>query len=71
LHPRIILTWQGDDTIFAAEFAGGFVVHRGTSFWSRDGSIELWLYLLAQRVRQLDSPPEWLRPAAEEEAQVD
>jgi len=43
-----------------------FIEYRGTGFWSRDASIELWLYLLAQEVRQLDSPPEWLRAAAED-----
>ena len=43
-----------------------FTAFRGTGFWSRDVSIELGLYLLAQEVRRLDNPPEWLRAAAEE-----
>jgi hypothetical protein len=43
-----------------------FTEYRGTGFWSRDASIELWLHLLAQEVRQLDNPPEWLRAAGEE-----
>jgi hypothetical protein len=43
-----------------------FTRYRGTGFWSRDASLELWLYLLAQEVRHLDSPPEWLRAAAED-----
>jgi hypothetical protein len=42
-----------------------FTEYRGTGFWSRDASIELWLYQLAQEVRQLDNAPEWLRAAAE------
>ncbi|HYT93270.1 MAG TPA: hypothetical protein VEL76_31415 [Gemmataceae bacterium] len=28
--------------------------------------MELWLYLLAQEVRRLDTPPEWLRAAADD-----
>jgi len=43
-----------------------FTEYRGTGFWSRDASIELWLYLLAQEIGQHDNPPEWLRAAAED-----
>ena len=43
-----------------------FAEHRGTGFWSRGATIELGLYLLAQEVRQRDSPPAWLRAAAED-----
>lgn len=43
-----------------------FTRYRGHGFWSRDASIELWLYLLAQEVRTMDCPPEWLRAAGED-----
>ena len=43
-----------------------FTEYRERGFWSRDASIELWLYLLAQEVRRLDDPPAWLREAAED-----
>jgi non-ribosomal peptide synthetase component F len=43
-----------------------FIRYRDRGFWSRDASIELWLYLLAQEVRGFDDPPEWLRSAAED-----
>lgn len=41
-----------------------FTEYRGTGFWSRDISIEMWLYLLAEEARRLDDSPEWLRAAA-------
>jgi hypothetical protein len=43
-----------------------FTRYRGTGFWSRDASIELWLSLLAREARRLEDPPEWLRAAAED-----
>jgi hypothetical protein len=43
-----------------------FTEYRGTGPWSRGATIELWLYLLAQGVRQLDSPPARPRAAAED-----
>jgi hypothetical protein len=43
-----------------------FTRYLGRGFWSRDASIELWLCLLAQEVWRLDTPPEWLRAAAED-----
>jgi hypothetical protein len=51
-----------------AEVAGGLVIHRisRTGFWSRDASIELWLYLLAQEARQQVNLPQWLRAAADD-----
>ena len=42
-----------------------FTEYRGAGFWTRDASIELWLYLLAEEVRRLEDPPAWLRDAAE------
>ncbi len=43
-----------------------FTTYRGVGFWSCDASIELWLYLLAEEVRQLAAPPEWLGTAADD-----
>jgi hypothetical protein len=43
-----------------------FTDYRERGFWSRDASIELWLYLLAQEVWRLDAPPDWLRAAADD-----
>jgi len=43
-----------------------FTRYRGRGFWSRDATIELWLYLLAQEVQRLDAPPDWLCAAAED-----
>jgi hypothetical protein len=42
-----------------------FTAYRGRGFWSRDASIELWLGLLAEEVRRLESPLDWLSEAAE------
>ena len=35
-------------------------------FWTRDASLEFWLYLLATEVRRLDAAPAWLREAADD-----
>lgn len=43
-----------------------FARYRDRGFWSRDGALELWLYLLAQEARQLDARPDWLTAAAED-----
>jgi hypothetical protein len=43
-----------------------FTEYRGAGFWTRDASIELWLYLLAEEVCRLDDRPAWLREAAED-----
>lgn len=43
-----------------------FTQYRDRGFWSRDGTIELWLYLLAQEALQLDTRPDWLSKAAED-----
>jgi hypothetical protein len=43
-----------------------FTEYRGTGFWTRDGSIELWLYLLADEVHRLNDAPAWLRDAADD-----
>jgi hypothetical protein len=43
-----------------------FTRYRERGFWSWDAEIELWLYLLAEEVRQLDHPPDWLGEAAED-----
>jgi hypothetical protein len=43
-----------------------FVEYRGAGFWSRNYSIELWMYLLAQEARRLKEPPEWLVAAADD-----
>jgi hypothetical protein len=43
-----------------------FTKYGDRGFWSRDVSIEMWLYLLTQEVRRLDDPPEWLCAAAED-----
>lgn len=34
-------------------------------FWTRDASLELWLYLLSTEIRRLDRAPTWLREAAD------
>src|SRR5436305_14106012 len=43
-----------------------FIEYRGAGFWSRNYSIEMWMYLLAQEARTLEDPPEWLLAAAED-----
>lgn len=43
-----------------------FTSFHGHGFWTRDASIELWLYLLANEVRGLDEAPDWLRDAADD-----
>lgn len=43
-----------------------FTEYRGNGFWTLDGKIELWLYLLEQEARKIDNAPEWLRAAAED-----
>jgi hypothetical protein len=43
-----------------------FTSFRDHGFWTRDASLELWLYLLATEVRRLDNPPAWLREAADD-----
>jgi hypothetical protein len=43
-----------------------FTRYRDRGFWSRDGTIELWLYLLAREARQLETRPDWLSKAAED-----
>jgi hypothetical protein len=43
-----------------------FTEYQGAGFWTRDVSIELWLYLLAEEARQLDNLPAWLQEAAED-----
>lgn len=41
------------------------VMWRGGGFWVRDGALEVWLHLLAQRVRADPDTPDWLRRAGE------
>jgi hypothetical protein len=43
-----------------------FTSYHGYGFWSRDSALELWLYLLAQEVDQMEATSEWLRAAAAE-----
>jgi hypothetical protein len=43
-----------------------FTEYRGAGFWTRDASIELWLYLLAEEAHKIDDSPAWLREAAED-----
>jgi hypothetical protein len=43
-----------------------FTSFHDRGFWTRDASLELWLYLLATEVRRLDAAPEWLREAADD-----
>ena len=38
-----------------------FTRYQGKGFWTRDGQIEVWLYLLVAEIDRLESPPEWLR----------
>ena len=38
----------------------------GHGFWSKDDTIAVWLYLLAQRAKELENPPEWLVAARED-----
>jgi len=46
--------------------SSSFTCYRDRGFWSRDSSLELWLFLLAQEVKQLDNPSDWLCVAAED-----
>ncbi len=43
-----------------------FIEYRGAGFWSRNYSLEMWMYLLAQEARQLEDAPEWLLAAADD-----
>jgi hypothetical protein len=43
-----------------------FTSYRNRGFWSPDGSIELWLYLLCEEARGLEVVPEWLHEACED-----
>jgi hypothetical protein len=43
-----------------------FTEYRASGFWTRDASIEPWLYLLAAEARRLDDSPAWLREAADD-----
>jgi hypothetical protein len=43
-----------------------FTDFRGHGFWARDGSLEVWLFLLARQVEEWDDPPEWLVAARED-----
>jgi hypothetical protein len=43
-----------------------FTSFHGRGFWTRDASLELWLYLLASEVRRLNDAPAWLHEAADD-----
>ena len=37
-----------------------FTEYRKKGFWTRDGQIQVWLYLLIEEIDRLVDPPEWL-----------
>jgi hypothetical protein len=43
-----------------------FTRYRGKGFWTRDGQIAVWLYLLVEEIDRLENPAEWLRQLRED-----
>jgi hypothetical protein len=57
---RNLVRWAAD------EMGSSFTSFHDHGFWTRDASLELWLYLLAAEVQGLEAPPAWLRKAADD-----
>src|SRR5262249_52797557 len=43
-----------------------FTDFRGKGFWTRDGQIRVWLYLLIEEIERLEAPPAWLLEVRED-----
>ena len=43
-----------------------FTRYRGKGFWTRDGQIQVWLYLLIEEIDRLGDAPAWLRELRED-----